>query len=301
MRNSKTDQDVARLNTKDVNSLNSASLLRPDERLQLAGGLVGYYEHVMNLFDDVKSSSYVVEFAQTALQYQALETAAVTHSKKTPRKSGQSILPPASFANLLSRLFTAALDSAQYDVAYSALVRLPDALRKACLQKFIDILISTRQSALLLALPFATLASELDAELKYKAQSAQRSGTAASAASFLRILYALRIQSGNFRGAAQCLWDHLSALKGAQKHTVLDPRDEHLNEGYLMLINTLTCCGPADAWVLDEYAIHDGKKRRVIFLDQVRKEYQALLDQASELEEGKYAFVDDTMEVDVVQ
>jgi hypothetical protein len=255
----------------------------------------------MNLFDDLKSFSFVVEFAQTALQYQSFELT-TSQSKKTPRKSGHSDLPPSSPANLLSRLFTAALDSAQYDIAYSALVRLPDALRKACLQQFIDTLIRTRQPGRLLSYPFATLTSELDAELAQKARAAPSSVAARGAASYHRILYALRIQSGDFRGAAQCLWDYVSAIKAAKGTSEFDPRDERLNEGYLMLINAMACCGHDDAWVLDQTATSDGKKRRVVFLDQVRKEYQALLDQASELEEGKYAFVGgDDMEVDMLQ
>jgi hypothetical protein len=291
----------ARLDTKDISTLNSAGLLRPDERGQLTQGLVGYFEHIMNLFDNLKSFSYVVEFAQTALQYQSVESATASHSKKTPRKAAQSDLPPSSPANLLSRLFTAALDSAQYDIAYSALVRLPDALRKSCLQQFIETLIRARQPARLLSYPFATLYSELDAELAHKARSAPNSVASKGVASYHRILYALRIQAGNFRGGAQCLWDYVSALKTSKSGGVFDPRDERLNEGYLMLINAMSCCGHDDAWVLDQSGIKNGGKRRVVFLDEVRKDYQALLDQASDLEEGKYAFVGgDDMEVDMV-
>lgn len=56
-----------------------------------------------------------------------------------------------------------------------------------------------------------------------------------------------------------------------------------------MLINTLVCCGPEDGWILAE----DGKegKRRIVRLEDVRREYQAELDRRSEVSLGRFAFL----------
>ncbi|KAF2667963.1 hypothetical protein BT63DRAFT_441495 [Microthyrium microscopicum] len=332
------DYDQAALNFKkaayaisltNISEIDTANLLRPDEKSNFSRGIVGYLEHIMNLYDSLKSFTYVVDFAQSALQYQESHP---PPSKKT--KSSQTILPPTSQANLLSRLFTAAVDSTQYDVAYSILTRITNpALRKSSLQQFIDALMRARQASRLLAYPFATLATELDAELAHKARTALNV-VAANSLGYHRVLYARRIQTGDFRGAAQCLWEYLARLKSASE-SVMDPRDESLVQAYLMVINALACCGEDDGWVLDESGdtagspgfggmngsgktvrfenarsstatdtgptVPSSKKRRLVFLEDVRVEYQALLDRMAALEEGKFAFGgSDGMEVDVL-
>jgi len=256
----------------------------------------------MDLFDHLKAFSHVVSFAESALLQASL---APTPAAEVKSKKSIIAPPPSHEANLLSRLFTAALDSAQFDLAYSAFTRLPNAaLRKSSLHQFTDTLLRLGQSGRLVSYPFTTLAAELDADLQQKSRTTLSVGQ--NAPPYHRVLYARRIKGGDFRGAAQCLWEYIVRLKG------MEGVDERLVEGYLMAINALSCVGEEDAWVLEELAGDKAKvrfsgegreekaKRRVVWLKEVRKEYQDLLDRMSEVQEGKYPFVGDGMEVDVL-
>ena len=276
----------------------------------------------MDLFMHIRCSSYVVEFAQAAIQHHELDLVASEKKHTKSSKSAVSAHDQKATA-LFSRLFTAALDSAQYEVAYSALTRIHDnGLRKASLTSFASTLVTNRRSDTLLAFPFASLAADLDAvlaSLANKSLSASRS----AGSLYFRVLYALRIQRSDYHGAAQSLWDYLARLKGSANDSVLDPRDERLTDTYLLVINALRCCGPDEEWVLDDPLVTSGstiggvkfvtrlsgsekekaviKKRKVVFLADVRREYQELLDRVSDLEGGRFAFVrEDEMEVDVL-
>lgn len=75
-----------------------------------------------------------------------------------------------------------------------------------------------------------------------------------------------------------------------------------------MLINTLACCGADEGWILAEpvegaaQLMKEGKigkgargevrraKRRIVTLEDVRREYQAELDRRSEIVQGRFAF-----------
>ena len=69
-----------------------------------------------------------------------------------------------------------------------------------------------------------------------------------------------------------------------------------------MLINTLASVQPDQAWILAEQRVDEnaitwgiGKakgilKRRVVTLEDLRKEYQAELDRVSAMENGQFAF-----------
>lgn len=86
-------------------------------------------------------------------------------------------------------------------------------------------------------------------------------------------------------------------------------------EAYLLLINSLACVAPEEAWVIKEAQAdlahgldgrasringvkvngHSGKsiggsKRCVVSIDDVRREYQAELDRLAQLEQGDFAF-----------
>jgi hypothetical protein len=302
----------------------SASLLRLDEQEYFGSGLGPFYEHIMDLFMQIKSFSYVVDFVQLAIQHHELDLLAAEKKHTKSTKSAVTAHDQKA-TDLLSRLFTAALESLQYEIAFSALSRLHDpSLRKASLTSLTTTLISNRRIDTILSLPFASLASDLDAvlaSLALKSLNASPSPTGSSV--YFRVLYALRIQRSDFHGAAQCLWHYLQHLKAATTDSSIDPRDDRLLETYLLVINALRCCGPDEGWVLDDPALTSSgggagvkfvtrlsgsavaaekqKKRRVVALADVRKEYQELLDRISDLEGGRFAFgLQDEMEVDVL-
>jgi hypothetical protein len=270
----------------------------------------------MDLFIYLRCFSHVTAFGQAALQYHQLELLD-TEKKHTKSSKSAATAHDQQGSNLLSRLFTAALDSAQYEIAYSALARISDvSLRKASLTQFVTTMITNRKAETLLSFPFPSLSTELDtvlASLAHKSLNA----SSFSGSLYFRALYALRVQRSDFNGAAQCLWEYLQRLKGANESTA-DPRDEHIAETYLLVINALRCCGPDEGWVLDDPTNTSGanrvsfvgrlsgadeakktRKRKVVFLADVRKEYGELLDRISDLEGGRFAFGQpDDMELD---
>jgi hypothetical protein len=307
-----------------VQEEDTASLLRLDEQEFFGSGLGPFYEHIMDLFMHFRCFSHVVDFVQLAIQNHELDL--ISAEKKHTKSSKSAITAHDQKAtDLLSRLFTAALESSQYEIAFSALTRLHNpGLRKASLTSLTTTLINARRIDTILSLPFASLASDLDSVLASLALKSLHTSSSPSASSvYFRVLYALRVQRSDFHGAAQCLWHYLQRLKAATVDSSVDPRDDRLLETYLLVINALRCCGPDEGWVLDDPALTSGsvtgvkfvtrlsgsaagatekpKKRKVVVLDDVRKEYQELLDRISDLEGGRFAFgVQDEMEVDVL-
>lgn len=155
----------------------------------------------------------------------------------------------------------------------------------------------------LLRFPFPTLAPAVDAILEEKAHAALdvHAGPA-----YHKLLYAWRLQRGDFRGAAAVLFERLRRLQRTNersahsKHNGADP----LLDEYLVLMNVLACVGEGQAWVLAG-AEDGGKKRRVVTLEEVRRGYQEELDRRSVLESGRFALVGgegegDGMEMDVL-
>lgn len=116
------------------------------------------------------------------------------------------------------------------------------------------------------------------------------------------VLYTWRVQHGDFRGAAEILWDRLQRLRDVEAEVFM-PDDETVLEAYLVLINTLACLGKEDGWILAEagaVAAANGarggggagnagrKKRRIVTLEEIRKEYQGELDRRSDMLHGRF-------------
>lgn len=110
-----------------------------------------------------------------------------------------------------------------------------------------------------------------------------------------QVMYTWRIHNNDFRGAAEILFERLQRLRHSTAK-VFEPDDETLVEAYLVLINTLACCGKDEGWILAENVEEEyqrgksvSKKRRIVTLEDVRKEYQAELDRRSEMQQGRFA------------
>lgn len=98
--------------------------------------------------------------------------------------------------------------------------------------------------------------------------------------------------------------DHSNADVFADEDGEESRLETDLMDTYLLLINTLSCCGD-EAWILAEPTTDTGKgKRRVVTLEDVRREYQGELDRRSEIAQGRFPLVGlngdaGAMEVDV--
>lgn len=163
----------------------------------------------------------------------------------------------------------------------------------------------------LLRLPLGlhpTLSQHVDEALAGLAHRRTRSGWPDGTANdYLRILQAYRLARNDFRGSVSVLFDRLGLLrKSAAARN--DPAAKGLRHALLALVNMLACVDPDDAYILAEAPEegsdaanggHDGgdevtgwkrRKRIIVTLDDLRKEYQALLDQCSRFERGDYEF-----------
>jgi nuclear pore complex protein Nup160 len=152
-------------------------------------------------------------------------------------------------------------------------------------------MIDQSHTAHLLKLPFLGLQAEVDEALTIKCHTAPfvRAGP-----SHHKVLYSWRVRHGDYRGAAGVLYEWLNKLKSINA--------EGVTEAYLVLINTLASVDGSQAWLLSEGISKRGEagkpklnghvKRRVVTLEDVRKEYQAELDRLALIENGRFAFGD---------
>ncbi|KIW06549.1 uncharacterized protein PV09_02979 [Verruconis gallopava] len=297
----------------DVSNQDTAEILSPEQVEKFSDGLPSYYEHIMNLLDKYKASTQIAEFAKLAIQShnmtisKALNDAELS-STELPQKQAEQF--DKRTIDLLERLFASSLATGAFDDAYSALMRMPDhALRHFNLQSFIETLVRQKRVKQLFAYPWAQLADEADKELEAKAR---KTLTSSSTHQWHKILYSWRIKRGNFRGAAQAAFDRLEKLRAETKGTGPDPRDERLVDAYLLLINAMACVGKDEAWVIyepiaEKKGLLNGTakekkegKRRLVTLEDVRREYQEELDRRAAMEQGKFAFVDEGEEMDVL-
>ncbi|KAK5168076.1 uncharacterized protein LTR77_006644 [Saxophila tyrrhenica] len=296
---------------QNIGPADTAILLTDEERNHFGQGQTAFYQHVASLFEKLKIWSYTAEFASLALDCLENGTDADKIYEQDERwhdeDSSQMEIIDAVMEqqrllsrggpvreDLLSRLFNALLQTGRVHEAFEALHQLNDLpVKRAQLRRLLEACVKQDNVQELLDLPFedANLVQEADAVLLSLAKK-ELASTSSSGRSFYRILYAFRTQRANFRGAAELLYEHLERLRHAHyKHGLQDPEDETLVDAYVLLINTLACCGEKDAWLLaDPIAeVHgESKKRRLVQIADVRREYGAELDNRSDMLQGRF-------------
>jgi hypothetical protein len=299
-------------------------LLSADERNYFGVGHASFYQHILTLYEKLTVWSYTADFAALALRHlkddfdQARNSKGarqVTHARPTDSPEVKMIddvtneighhlgLMPIR-DELAGRLFNALVQTGRFRGAFDALNEIDNHnVKKANLRELVEKCVKQDAVPDLLALPFedVNLTPEADAILYAFARKGLASGTAGSPP-YYQILYAFRTQRSDFRGAAGILYEQLQRLlQTYHEHGMQDPEDETLLEAYVLLINTLACCGKDDAWLLAEPVEEvqgEGKKRRLVTIDEVRKEYGAELDRRSDVLQGRFALVGgDAMDV----
>lgn len=135
---------------------------------------------------------------------------------------------------------------------------------------------------------------------------------------YLAIMHAIRLSQQNHRGAVTVLYDRLKAIRKSSRARH-DPQGTALRHTLLALINLMACVEPEEAYILVEVDDDDHKtatttnngtgpidndtdtdelaalrmppqRRVIVTLDDLRKEYQAVLDRCSRLERGDFDF-----------
>ena len=125
----------------------------------------------------------------------------------------------------------------------------------------------------------------------------------------LRVLHAFRIAQKDYRGAVAVLLDRLRLIKKSSEARN-DPEATQIRHALLALINALSCVAPDEAYLLTDVeespktkgvmvkSTGDAldqkrviqRRRIIITLEDLRKEYQQLLDKCSRIERGDFDF-----------
>jgi nuclear pore complex protein Nup160 len=241
-------------------------------------GLAKYYQHILSIFEKVRSYSHVADFASLALQALDSEVWAEQDVEYSTIRD-----------DLLSRLFTGALKTCQFDQAYSALTRLQDLkLQKTELTELISTILAVSgpgTAGLKQILRFPTsivpnIASFIDEILVHLTQKQTTNVSWLDAENkifeatpdYTRILQAYRIARSDYRGAAEIAYRNVQrlrkardtpssalALKGkdsdeAARPTVEedDAESKEIRHELLSLINLLACVDKSEAYILVE-------------------------------------------------
>jgi nuclear pore complex protein Nup160 len=77
-----------------------------------------------------------------------------------------------------------------------------------------------------------------------------------------------------------------------------DEMETSITNQYLSMINALSCVDEKQAWIFDEGPFVDRKKRKLLTLKDLRRQYDTELDRLAAIENGQFAFADpDVMDV----
>ena len=302
----------------------TAFLLSPEERNYFGSGHASFYQHITALYEKLMVFSYTAEFAALALNYVKGDFDFARRSKGAGRPANAADSPEVRMIDdvtdeighhlnslpirdeLAGRLFNALVQTGRFRGAFDALNEIDNLnVKKANLKELVEKCVKQQAVPDLLALPFedANLVQEADTILLTLAKKGLASGSAGTPP-YYQILYSFRTQRSNFRGAAEILYEHLERMSYTyRKHGMQDPEDETLLEAFVLLINTLACCGQEDAWLLAdpiEGVSVVGMKRRLVTIDEVRREYGAELDRRSDVLQGRFPLVGGGDEMDVV-
>jgi nuclear pore complex protein Nup160 len=241
-------------------------------------GLAKYYQHILSIFEKARSYSHVADFASLALQ--ALDSEVWAE---------QDVEYSTTRDDLLSRLFTGALKTCQFDQAYSALTRLQDLkLQRTELTELISTILTVSgpgTAGLKQILRFPTslvpnIASFIDEILVYLTHKQTTNVTWLDADNnifeatpdYTRILQAYRIARGDYRGAAEIAYRNVQRLRKARDapSSALTHKGKEIDEAarppveeddaeskeirheLLSLINLLACVDKSEAYILVE-------------------------------------------------
>jgi nuclear pore complex protein Nup160 len=207
------------------------------------------------------------------------------------------------------RLFQSASQTARFDIAYSVLPLFTDqALQHSSLRSLVTKMCEISYAAQLIDLPFIGLQDTVDEILAQKCQSIVDVNAGVP---YHKILYAWRIKRGDFRGAAAISLERLQRLQQSgdgDRAIGDDGLETPVTKQYIALINALSCVDPKQAWILSEELPskfgHSKRgaqpKRKVVTLEDIRKEYQGELDRIAAIENDQFAFNGSGDEMDVL-
>lgn len=212
--------------------------------------------------------------------------------------------------DLLSRLFSASLYTARYDLANSTLGLMRDeALKGNYLRTLVITMCESQSVGDLLSLPWLGMEDKVDCCLSAKSQSVVDVNAGVP---WHMILYSWRIRRGDFRGAASVAYERLQKLQvlaetdGGSKMVLRngqyewderrgrDELDSEVTRAYLQVINALACVEGEQAWIFVEPVAGTKKvvdqRRRVVRIEELRKALSEEIEREEDLRRGRFAF-----------
>ena len=295
----------------------SASLLSEKEHDDFGRGKSRYFQHISSLFDKKKVWSYTATFAYLALEQLGsddqdmhsslaeIDKRKINTDSPVANKIGdtmeeiQILKLMEQGEDIRARLFNALLSSGRWEDAFEIVTEMKHCeIRRAALKMLIEGCVKAESADVFLALDFARhdLIADVDSILlKHARDSLGNDRT--SQPFWHQLLYSFRTFQSDFRGAAEILYLYLQHLLSTHRRrpSLQDPSDETVVQVYVLLINSMVCCGEDNAWLLAT----DGGKRRLIMLDEIRKSYVTELDRRSDMAMGRFPLVGEGDDMDV--
>ena len=301
----------------------SAGLITLIESDHFNDGLPKYYQHCMSLFEAARDFSHAATFARLALK-------SMSPLKTDTKSSFRSEILSRLFTNEMKcsrhlRAYDALMQFTDEPLQKSSAIVLVNAIfdSRTAISSSKDGL-ATFQS-----LPWAMqphLSRHIQQHLSKQAAKqrsvikspdtvSRRSSFSSPKIDYVRIMSAIQMSQNDFRGAVSVLYTRLQSLRKTTKARS-DPHATEIRHAYLTLINAMTCVKQDEAYILVAVEDHHESKPRIngdvsmagaedetsvptrarqrkkiiLTLEDLRKEYQAVLDRCNRLEIGDIAY-----------
>jgi nuclear pore complex protein Nup160 len=165
-------------------------------------GILGFYEHVIGIYDEHRVSENVIIFARLALN---------SISEKERKKHIDTV------KTLWKMIFSNSLETLQFEEAYTALISIPDIeMRRYCLHRFVTVVCENGHvEALCTRYIFADLQSEVEETLLFKAKTRNVVPLPSPTdhnPNYHQYLYSYYIFRGEYRNASFIMYDYARRL-----------------------------------------------------------------------------------------
>lgn len=300
----------------------SDGLLTAEEAACFFNGPAFYFQHILILFEGAQDFSEAAEMAHLVLQ---------------SVKPDQSEPIPNFRQSVLLRLFKAYLKCSKFNHCWNTLCQFSDpVLQRASVTDLVDTMLDSGSSLTdtadtvqkIQSLPWAAypqLASHVDQHLAFLAKkqtsipSAGGQWLSSSSVDYLSILHALRLSKKDYRGAVSVLFDRLRIVQKSGRARS-DPQATSIRHALLAIINAMTCVPDDEAYIIanatedprtggmrlkrirgqedEENPLSRKRQKIIITMDDLRREYQKVLDRCSRIERGDFEFNDGGEESD---
>ncbi|KAI9343078.1 hypothetical protein DFJ73DRAFT_524332 [Zopfochytrium polystomum] len=214
----------------------------------LGASLVGYYQHVLTLFEEQRQYAVAAAFARLAHSCLAVEGNADEELKRRLQKT----------------IFSNSLEALLFDEAFTALMALPDIeIQRLCLRRFITVACEYgKLEDLCVRYAFGHIQPDVEQILLFKVRNRQLlpiappkpAGERDPNVNFHHVLYSYYVQRGSYKNASTVMFDYARRLGAIDSSDVgggsLSPVIAEQTRAYLAAINALHLVAPKSRWII---------------------------------------------------